>query len=150
MSAMSPLYPRLRTHQCTATKCRNGLIAEVEGPAALSLVLPSIAATSAWSGFRLDEMIGKAAAAECTSESQRALKPNSPARKTVFKFELLSDFAMSEMRFRNDQDEHGRSLAAQQDIRQTSSPPQKSAPFTLLRWMYEKVTSVTVRNRTWR
>jgi hypothetical protein len=62
------------------------------------LVLPSIAATSAWSGFRLDEMIGKAAAAECASESQRALKTNSPARETVFKFELLSDSAMSDMR----------------------------------------------------
>jgi hypothetical protein len=30
----------------------------------------------------------------------------------VFKFELLSNLAMSEMRFRNNRDEHGRSLAA--------------------------------------
>jgi hypothetical protein len=148
MSAMSQVYPQPRTYHCTATKCRNGLIGEVEGPAALSLVLPSIAATSAWPGFRLDEMIGKAAAAECASESQRALKTSSPSRETVFKFELLVDFAMSEMRFRNDRDELGPSLAAQQDIRQTSSSPQKSAPFTLLRWTYEKVAPVTVRNRT--
>lgn len=67
-------------------------------------------------------------------------KSNSPAAKPVFKFELLGDFAMSEMRFRNDRETAWSLTSSALSIRQTSSSPP----------MYEKVTPVTVRNRTLR
>jgi len=73
-------------------------------------------------------------------------KSNSPALDTVFKFELPSDFAMSKMRFRNDREAWSLTISAIRHSTNVVVTAEIGALSTFT--MYEKVTPVTVRNRT--
>jgi hypothetical protein len=71
-------------------------------------------------------------------------KSNSAARDTMFKFELPSDFAMSKMRFRSGREPWFLTISAiRHSINVVVTAEIGAWDFT----MYEKVTSVTVRNR---